>query len=154
MALHVYSRLLRTCSIFFLQVFCLWCFFPLNHIRVRKCVFRTLKFIMAVKLMSSAYPCVPVKMERANINYSAWEKCIYSLAKKSKVNFEKHFFEITILRENFSADFLYIYFLEQLRGRRGKQIPHTKVFVQQNREKHILEACFIPSTFTDSVVLL
>lgn len=37
---------------------------------------------MAVKLMGSAYPCVAVKMERANVSHSPWEKCIYSLAKK------------------------------------------------------------------------
>lgn len=86
--------------------------------------------------------------------YSPWEKCINSLAKTSKVNFEKHIYEITILRENFSAAFLYFYLLVQLRGRRGKQNPHTNVFVQQNREKHILEACFLPSTLTDSIVLL
>lgn len=109
--------------------------------------------MMAVQLMSSAYPCVPVKMERANVSYSPWEKCIYSLAKMSKVNFEKHFYEITILRENFSAAFLYFYLLVQLRGRRGKQNLPTNVFVQQNREKHILEACFLPTTFTESIVL-
>lgn len=69
------------------------------------------------------------------------------LQKKSKVNFEKHFYEITMLRENFSAAFLSLYLLVQLSGRRGEQNPHTNVFVQQNREKHILEACFLPSTF-------
>lgn len=104
--------------------------------------------------MSSAYPCVPVKMERANVSHSPWKKCIYSLAKKSKVNFEKHFYEITILRENFSAAFLDLYLLVRLRGRRGKQMPHTSVFVQQNREKQILAVCFLPSTFSDSIVSL
>lgn len=109
---------------------------------------------MAVKLMSSAYPCVPVEMERANVTHSPWEKCIYSLAKEFKVSIQKDFYKITILRENFSAAFLYLYLLVQLRGRTGKQKPHTNVLVQQNREKHILEACFLPSIFSDSIVSL
>lgn len=105
---------------------------------------------MTVELMSSAYSCVPVQMERVNVSYSPWEKCIYSLAKKSKINFEKHFYEITILKEFSSAVFLHLYLLVQLRGRRKEKYPCANVFVQQNGEKHILGACFLPSTFTES----
>lgn len=102
---------------------------------------------MTVELMSSAYPCVPVKMEVADVSHSPWEKCIYSLTKKSKLNFEKHFYEIILLRENSSSVFLHLCLLVQMRGRRQNYL-HPNVFVQQNGEKHILGACFLPSTFT------
>lgn len=69
------------------------------------------------------------------------------LQKKSKVNFEKHFYEIMILRENSSSVFLNLHLLVQLRGGREKYL-HPNVFVQQKGEKHILGACFLPSTFT------
>lgn len=78
------------------------------------------------------------------------EKCIYSLAKKSKTNFEKHSYEITILRENSSVAFLHLYLLVQLRGRRKEKYPRANIFVQQNGAKHILGAWFHPSTFTES----
>lgn len=78
------------------------------------------------------------------------KKCIYSLAKKSKVKCEKHFYEINILRENFSSAFLHLCLLMQLRGRRKETYPLTNLFVQQNGEKHILGPCSLPTTFAES----
>lgn len=58
--------------------------------------------------MGSAYPCVAVKMERANVSHSPWEKCIYSLAKKVQGKRWKTFLWNNHLEREFQIFYIFI----------------------------------------------